>query len=371
MQSSTKNSSDQSRRDFVRNVGLGAFAMTVGGPTLAEAVSREWPSGPNANTKMGIVVHSYAFRWNSKTPSAKYPGFDSALDLLQHTHDIGAAGIQVVVNGWAPDFAKKVRGLREKLGLYLEGSISVPYKQDEVAAFEQTVIQAKEAGASILRTVTSTGRRYEVYHSPADVEGFQKKALDALRLAEPILRKHQVRLAVENHKDWQAPELSSALKQLSSEWIGVTLDFGNSIALLEEPMSVVDQLAPYVMSTHVKDMGVEEYEDGFLLSEVPLGKGFLDLNRIYQTCLKYNPNVRFNLEMITRDPLQIPCLKPDYWAVFAGAKAADFASALHMIRQKKSAALPRVSQLDFEGKLASEESNILECLDYSRTRLEK
>jgi hypothetical protein len=43
--------------------------------------------------------------------------------------------------------------------------------------------------------------------------------------AEPILRKHKVKLAVENHKDWRAPELASALKQLNSEWIGVTLDF--------------------------------------------------------------------------------------------------------------------------------------------------
>ena len=102
----------------------------------------------------------------------------------------------------------------------------------------------------------------------------------SLQLAEPILRKHKVKLAVENHKDWRAPELANAMKQLNSEWVGVTLDFGNSISLVEDPMEVIETLVPFVVSTHVKDMGVEEYADGFLLSEVPLGKGFLDLAKI-------------------------------------------------------------------------------------------
>ncbi len=140
----------------------------------------------------------------------------------------------------------------------------------------------------------------------------------SLQLAEPVLRKHKVKLAVENHKDWRAHELVNAMKQLNSEWVGVTLDFGNSISLIEDPMEVIETLVPFVFSTHVKDMGVEEYADGFLLSEVPLGKGFLDLAKIVALCKQHNPAVTFNLEMITRDPLEIPCLKNEYWKVFDG-----------------------------------------------------
>lgn len=346
------------RRSFVQMSALGVASLAF--PSLAANAG---------GTKMGIVVHSYGFRWNSKTPSTKYPGFASAIDLLEHTHEIGGAGIQVMVNGWTTDFAKKVRERREKLGLYLEGSAGVPTRKEDVAAFEQTVINAKEAGASIIRTVTSTGRRYEAYHSSAEVEEFKRKAMESLRWVEPVLNKHKVKLAVENHKDWKAPELVAALKQLSSEWVGVTLDFGNSIALLEEPMEFIQQLAPYVVTTHVKDMAVEEYKDGFLLSEVPLGQGFLELDRIFALCLKNNPRVNFNLEMITRDPLQIPCLTNDYWSVFPDAKAADLAKSLQMIREKQQKALPRVSQLDGEGKLAVEEKNILECMEYSNDKL--
>jgi hypothetical protein len=35
---------------------------------------------------------------------------------------------------------------------------------------------------------------------------------------------------------------------------------------MEDPMEVVKTLLPYLFSTHVKDMAVDEYEDGFRLS---------------------------------------------------------------------------------------------------------
>jgi len=61
-------------------------------------------------------------------------------------------------------------------------------------------------------------------------------------------------------------------------------------------------------------MAVQEYEEGFLLSEVPLGEGFLDLKKMVAILQKANPTIQFNLEMITRDTLKIPCLTPKYWA---------------------------------------------------------
>lgn len=319
---------------------------------------------------MGIVVHSYANRWQSKTPSQKYPGFTNAIELIEHCHKIGAAGVQVVVKDWTSDFARKVRDKREKLGLYLEGSISLPGKPEDVAVFEQEVINAKEAGAVVLRTVTSGGRRYEVFHSMEEVEEFKKRALTSIQLAEPVVRKHKVKLAIENHKDWRADELVNALKKVNSEWIGVTLDFGNSIALMEDPMTVIETLVPFAFSTHVKDMGVEEYADGFLLSEVPLGKGFLDVPKIVALCRQHNPGIKFSLEMITRDPLEIPCLKNEYWAVFDGVNGSELAHTLRLVKQNKYMShLPRVSQLSGEERLAVEEDNILECLQYSKDRL--
>ncbi len=347
------------RRDFLHTASTAVMALSF--PNLAVF-------GPSP--RMGIVVHSYASRWNSKTDSKTYPGFSSALDLLQHAHDLGAGGIQTTVGGWTLDFAKKVREAAEKGGLYLEGSVGFPRTAAELPKFEQEIATAKEAGAVILRTVCSGGRRYEVFHSESAFQDFKKTAWTMLQVVEPVLRKHQVKLAIENHKDWRADELAPVLKNLSSEWVGATIDFGNNLALLDDPMHVVETLAPYALSTHAKDMAVEEYADGFRLSEVPLGTGLLDLPRIVALCRQHNPAVTFNLEMITRDPLDIPCLKNDYWATFADLPGAELARTLRLVREHKPATtLPRVSGLSAEERLAVEDQNIRACLAYSRKTL--
>lgn len=319
---------------------------------------------------MGIVVHSYAHRWNSKVKSRKYPAFENAIDLIEHCHHIGAGGIQAGLRNWSRDFAKAVRRKCEKLGLYLEGSAALPQKAEDISVFEQEVKYAKEAGAEVLRTVCLSGRRYDVFHSLEAFREFKRNALLSLQLAEPIIRKHKMKLAVENHKDWRADELVDILKNLNSEWIGTTLDFGNSIALMEDPMQVVEVLAPYTFTTHVKDMGMVEYADGFLLSEVPLGVGMLNLQKIFEICKKHNPAVNFNLEMITRDPLKIPCLTDDYWSTFKGVSGNDLARTLRMVRENPfQSALPEVSHLSDEDRLATEEQNVLASLEYSKTSL--
>ena len=348
------------RRNFIGGATMGAIGLTA------------FQNIPDflKGKRMGIVVHSYWSRWNPKVESKKYPGFQNAMELIEHCHQIGAGGVQVGVKDWSLDFAKKVRDQREKLGLYLEGSIGLPNKPDDVAKFEQDVVNAKEAGVTILRTVASSGRRYEVYHSMEEYNTALKNAIASLQLAEPIAKKHKVKIAVENHKDWHAPELVGIIKKLDSEAVGVTLDFGNSIALLEDPMKVVQTLAPYIFSTHVKDMGVSEYADGFLLSEVPMGKGFLDLKKMVAICEEKNPNITFSLEMITRDPLEIPCLKSEYWATFDETKGSQLASALRMVKQNSfKGELPRISPLTADDKLAAEENNIIACLGYSKSEL--
>ncbi|RYF50942.1 MAG: sugar phosphate isomerase/epimerase, partial [Cytophagaceae bacterium] len=139
---------------------------------------------------------------------------------------------------------------------------------------------------------------------------------------------------------------------------------------LSQPLTVVQTLAPYVISTHIKDMAVEEYPDGFLLSEVPLGQGILDLPTMISLCKQHNPAVTFSLEMITRDPLEIPCLKPEYWQTFGDVPGSELARTLEMVRHRKPvSALPRVAKLTDEERLAFEEKNIVDCLAYSKSQL--
>lgn len=352
---------DVDRRSFIKTASLGAMAITFPFPTLPDNL-KEIP--------MGVVIHSYGARWQSKVGSQKYPAFEDAMDMMEHCKKIGAGGVQVLVSGWAADFAKKVRDRREKLGLYLEGSIGLPKTPDEVSKFEAEVVTAKEAGANVVRTACLGGRRYVNFKTPEEYKSFKQNALKSIELAEPIVRKHKMKLAVENHKDWTAKELEAIIVNLGSEWIGVTLDFGNNVSFLEDPMEVIKTLAPYAFSTHVKDMGVKDYEDGFLLSEVPLGEGIVDVKAGVNLCKKFNPNINFSLEMITRDPLEIPYLTDGYWATFEDASAQQTAKTLRLIKEKTFAGeLPHVSGLSPEEVLAFEEQNVVACLKYSRNTL--
>jgi sugar phosphate isomerase/epimerase len=344
----------------------------MAGASAALALSAVRPSGmlPRAK-RMGVTPATYAIRWGSDTPSERYPGFQNALDLLEHSHALNAGGVQIGVGDWAADFAGQVRDRREALDLYLEGQIRLPRDESDVERFDRDVMHAREAGATIVRSVCLGGRRYETFATRDEFEAFRKDSYARVELAEPVMREHQVKLAIENHKDWRVPDMLALLEHMSSEWVGVTLDTGNNLSLLEDPMVTVEALAPYTMTTHFKDMGVEEYEEGFLLAEVPLGEGFLDLAKIVEIVERHNPDVTWNLEMITRDPLPIPCLTEGYWATFGDAiTGQEVASLLNRARsQKGNTPLPRVSNRNPEDRLAFEEENNRSSFAYAQKQL--
>jgi hypothetical protein len=117
-------------------------------------------------------------------------------------------------------------------------------------------------------------------------------------------------------------------------------------------------------------MAVQEYDEGFLLSEVPLGDGFLDLKRMLDTLRRARPDIRINLEMITRDPLKVPVLGAKYWASLADVPAQDLASTWALVRRHPPRKpLPRVSGLSQDEHLKFEEDNVRASLEFGRREL--
>jgi len=323
-----------------------------------------------SEARFGIADASYMMRRYRKMPSEAYPPFAHALDMIEHCGSLGFGGMQVGVGGWNSDFSKKVKKRKQELDIFLEAQIGLPKTDEDVARFEREVQIAQETGIDIFRAICLSGRRYETFDSMAAFQTFKKESIRSIQRAEPIVRKYKVKLAIENHKDWRSKEMIHILDTIGSEWVGVTLDTGNNISLLEDPMEVVEALAPYTFSVHLKDMAVQEYKDGFLLSEVNLGTGCLDMNAIVDTIKKHQPQVRFNLEMITRDPLKIPCLTEKYWATFDQISASELALYLHKIRSLKSTAdLPIISDKPTDEQLSLEVENNRSCLVYAQENL--
>ncbi len=316
---------------------------------------------------MGVVLYSYAIRRAAEKDHA----FDDPLTFLDYCHSLGAGGVQTGLGVRDDAYADKVRAFLDANKLYLEGVVSLPRDRDDVGRFTDEVRTVKRCGAAVFRTVLQNGRRYEVFDDAAAFVKFVEQGKQSLALARPVVEKHEVRMAVENHKDLRSPELLDVLKKLDSPFVGVCLDTGNNIALLEAPQETVDLLAPHAFTTHVKDMGVEEYADGFLLAETPLGTGFLDLEKVVATLRKARPEIRLNLEMITRDPLKIPCLTPKYWATLDDVPGRRLAEMLALVRAKAGKKpLPRVSDMGREEQIKREDDNVRQSLRYAKERLD-
>jgi len=315
---------------------------------------------------IGVGQHSYNPETWKPNSGAK---FHNALTFLEYAHSIGAAGVQVAINASERPDAAKIRARAEELKAYFEGNVSLPKNDADLADFESHIAAIKTSGGQIARTACLGGRRYETFKTFAEFKDFKASSIKSLARAEPILRKHKIKLAIENHKDFFVEEQVALLRQFNSEWVGATIDTGNSFALLENPYEVIEALSPFAFSSHLKNMAVQEYADGFLLSEVPLGAGFLDIPRIVAMLRKANPQIHFPLEMITRDPLKIPCLTQAYYATFENPKASRLAEILASVKAHSAANLPHATGLTPAQRLKFEDENVRKSVAWAKEHL--
>jgi sugar phosphate isomerase/epimerase len=297
-------------------------------------------------------------------------------EFLEHCHTLGAAGIQAGVNGDIAGEAttrtdvSRIRKRAEELGMFVEAMVPMPRGTD-TTAFEQALKDARDVGAIGLRAACLGTRRYETFATFETWQQHVQESRLSIAAALPLLDQYKIPLGLENHKDWTTDEILALMEQYSSEYFGVCLDFGNNISLLDDdPMDTIEKLAPYAVTTHFKNMAVDTDSDGFLMSEVLLGDGYLDLPRAVRFLQHARPKVRWSLEMITRDPLKVPCLTDKYWVTFPDRNGLDLARALRFVSTHKSARpLSGISHLGYEEQRRVEDQNVIDCLKYARENL--
>lgn len=324
------------------------------GPLILPLMADQSP--PSAlQSKMGIATTSYMGVWRPK----------DTYEFLEHCHSLGAAGIQAPLHGDLERLSTRA----EALGMYIEAWAPMP-KGADASAFEQAVKDAQTVNAVAIRTACLNTRRYETFSTHAEWQQFVAERNKSIEAALPILDRYKIPLGIENHKDWLADDLAAMLARHASEYLGACLDFGNNISLLDDPMRAIEVLAPYTVSTHLKDVAVAPNSGGFLLSEVILGEGIIDLPRAISLVGQARPNTRMSLEMITRDPLDVPCLADKYWATFPDRNGLYLARTLRLVEQDPSSQpLPAISHLTHDEQLRTEEQNVIACLRYARDRL--
>jgi len=350
------------RRDMLFSMAGGLAAFTL--PNVARAYS-----GGAKKSRLGIADFSYNIRLRAERTGRMKGKLAGPLHFLDHCHKVGAGGVQMNIGIRDKAYTRKIRQKAQNYDMFIEGSASLPRDKSGVERFNATMRTARQSGAEVVRIAVG-GRRYEQFSRAEQFKAFAELTWKSLQLAEPIAARHRMRLAIENHKDWRIGEMLDMLRRIGSEYVGVCVDTGNSFALLEDPMAVVEAYAPLGFAAHLKDMGVAEYEDGFLLADVPLGQGLLDLPRMVQILRKAKPEIQFSLEMATRDPLKVPCLTEKYWATFEDVPGSDLARTLRYVRANASPELlPKVNHLPLDELVKLEEANIKKCLAFAKERL--
>lgn len=349
-----------SRREVLSSVGGAVLGSALGKRGSAE------PTPPSSGTRVGVCIYSYHLRGRSDS------SFFEPMGFLDHSHGMGAGGIQAAVGARTSEQTGALRSRAEEYGMFVEGIARLPVDDGDVERFEAELAAAKNAGAEVVRVVVNPGggRRYEEFDTCADFERAWTTGRRRLERGARVAERQRVRLAVENHKDARVDGMLEALGSISSEFVGMCVDMGNSISLLEDPTEVIEAYAPYAFSVHLKDVAVRECEDGFLMAQVPLGEGVVDLPRATRSITTHHPEARFSLEIMTRDPLRIPCLTEDYLAALCGVTAGALARSLRMVREHgRRDPLPQISTMEESEQLRLEDENVRRSLTYARERL--
>jgi 3-oxoisoapionate decarboxylase len=294
-------------------------------------------------------------------------------DFVAYCHE---QGFGVVETRLPSTDAAAIRQFRDRLETWqMRAIIDVPLPRTDadLPAYEANVKAAADAGAVSMHAAM-TQRRYEQFDTLAAFRQDFERCQAIIARSEPVLRKNRMRLGIENHKGWRSAEQAAWLRRVSSEWVGVHFDFGNNISLCEDPKDTLHNLLPFIVACHLKDMSVQEYEDGFLLSEMPLGEGILDLPAMVTAIRAKDPKAPFDLEMITRDPLKIPVYTDKYWATFddtySPLPGRDLAHTLNLVRkQKPKTPLIQTTGLSADAYLQLEDECVRKSIDYARQHL--
>lgn len=194
--------------------------------------------------------------------------------ILDEAAELGAACVQVTLHHARNRDLGGLEALRERAagcGLVLLASGDVlgqarggARPADGVARVERWLEQAVALGSRSLRVVSGFYRA-ELAGSPALIEAERRFVCEVLRRATASAAEAGVVLLLENHSDFTTAEYRSIVDELGVDRVGVFLDLVNPVSAFEDPVPVIEALAPLAPAGHVKD---------YTLRSVPTDDGY-------------------------------------------------------------------------------------------------
>jgi len=139
---------------------------------------------------------------------------------------------------------------------------------------EQHLVTAQAVGAKVMRIVGSSLMFHDEPHGP-QIERISEILSESVKKAEDA----GIRLAIENHIDFEADEILEILDRVNSEYLGVNFDSGNALRVFEDPVEAARKLAERTYATHIKDIdpATGSPRDWTFWASAPAGSGIIDM----------------------------------------------------------------------------------------------
>jgi sugar phosphate isomerase/epimerase len=332
------------RRSLFRTIGA-----TL---ALSGAVSRAEPAD---RVRFGLDM--FSLRSQGWTPIAQLDWCAQRHVKVVHFSEIRFIG------GLDPENLKRVRSHADELGIEVEIGMrsicpsSTMFDKTQGTAEEQLakmVDAARIVRSPIVRCVLgrSADRR-----GPAGIEGHIEDTIKVLRSSRSRIADAGVKIAIENHAgDMQARELKTLVEGAGRDFVGVCLDSGNPLWTIENPHLTLETLAPYVLTSHMRDSAVWRTPQGAAVCWTRMGEGNIGMADFIPKYVQQCPGRPVSLEVIVTGPRMFNYFDPSFWELYRQTPAWEFAQFVSLV--DKGVPRPTPAPVPKEQAAAREVENV-------------
>lgn len=235
---------------------------------------------------------------------------------------------------------KKVRAHAEGLGIEVEiGMRSICPSSKAFDAAQGTAEQQLErmftaanlVGSKIVRAFVGTAADRT---GAVPIESHMENAAKVLRAVRTKAMDHNLKIAIENHAgDLQGRELKLLIDESGKDFVGACLDSGNPLWAIEDPHLTLEILAPYVLTSHIRDTSVWRVPEGAYVQWVRMGEGNIRMDEYVRKYVKLCPGKALSLEIIVTTPRMFPFTEPRFWDGYRHTPAWEFNRFLSLVEK--------------------------------------
>jgi sugar phosphate isomerase/epimerase len=311
----------------------------LSGAAAAAATSPQAGAKPPTNAKFGVDLFSIR--------SSGWSPFEYLDYCAKWKADVVHFSEVRFLGGLEAAHVKKVGEYASNLGIELEiGMSSICPSSGRFDAKEGTAEQqlermidsAKIAGSKIVRAYLGTMADRK---GPIPIEGHIENTAKALRNVRSRAMDSDVKIAVENHAgDMQGRELKMLIELAGKDFVGACVDSGNPLWVIEDPHVTLEVLAPYALTSHVRDSRVWRTEKGAAVRWVRTGEGNVRIDEWIRKFAEQCPGLAITQEVIVTGPRDFNFLEPSFWEGYENVPAANFSRFLALAEAGKPDSTP-------------------------------